>query len=54
MQKRNFGQAKRAKETARKERQQKKLERRQSRTTVAPVEEAAPTPTPTPDEKPAP
>jgi hypothetical protein len=52
MQKRNFGQAKRAKETARKERQQKKLERRQSRTAVAPVEEAVPAPAP--DEKPVP
>lgn len=31
LQKRNFGQAKRAKENARKERQQKKLERRQAR-----------------------
>lgn len=31
MQKRNFGQAKRAKENARKERQQKKLERRHAR-----------------------
>jgi hypothetical protein len=52
MQKRNFGQAKRAKENARKERQQKKLERRQSRTAGAPVEETAPTSTP--DDKPAP
>lgn len=56
MQKRNFGQAKRAKENARKERAQKKLERKHSRTADAPdapVDEAAPAPAPAPDEKPA-
>jgi hypothetical protein len=53
MQKRNFGQAKRAKETARKERQQKKLDRRHSRT-VEPVEETQPAPAADTDQKPSP
>lgn len=53
MQKRNFGQAKRAKENARKERQQKKLERRHSKTAVAPAEENPPSQPANAEEKPA-
>ena len=37
----NYGQVKRAKEAARKARQQKKLDRRQARTSTAPVEHDA-------------
>jgi hypothetical protein len=53
MQKRNFGQAKRAKENARKERQQKKLERRHSRSTAAPAPEGQPAEPTGAEEKPA-